>query len=154
MNFPIRALAIILAAALHLFAIGLSVPTRTIPLPSDFDVPISVAGNTERGIISFEFDLNFNADAINPRADCTTKVPGLHLDCNVWDDGDLHIRGYGVLPECGVIISIPFATYSRADNGDTSGLYFNNIEMTNAADEDVDVTTESGYVTLRAPKRK
>lgn len=137
--------------AIALLAVSFILPSKTVNLPGDFPVPVQIERTASEKITHFEFDLNYNSDAINPAGDCTTAAPGLRLNCRWYEDGTFHVEGDGPIPASGELLSIPFRTYGQAENGDTSGLYITNL-LADDGENEADADSSSGYITLKAPR--
>ncbi|CAN5162204.1 hypothetical protein BH20ACI2_BH20ACI2_04410 [soil metagenome] len=147
---------------IHIFTppVVITAPTTVQVTPGTFNVPITVDDVTGDEINSFQFELVFDPDVIEPNGPnfgCSTAgtiAAGYSVACNVFPAGHLLVSvsnpSAGVLSGSGTILNIGFATHASAIDGEISPLTFtaNSVKFFNESLQIVPSTPVNGQITL------
>lgn len=122
-------------------AIDVNLPNIKAPADKEVIVPVNVSGVADKGIISYEFDLRYDPNVIQPMADLVdvagTASRGLIAVSNSKEPGLIRVVLYGPIPvsDEGVLLNLRFAPVGVA--GSVSPLTWEQI-MFNEGDPPVD----------------
>jgi hypothetical protein len=111
--------------------IAVDVPRLTASAGSQIVIPVHVDGATNKGIVSYEFDLRYDPSVIQPLADAVdtfgTASRGLTAVANASEPGLLRVAIYGPLPidSNGVLLNLRFTAIGA--NGSASPLTWERI---------------------------
>ena len=111
--------------------IAIELPTLTASSDKEIIVPVSVQGIANKGVISYEFDLRYDASVMQPLVDPVdvkdTASRGLSVVTNATEPGLLRVVVYGAFPidENGVLLNLRFTAVGAA--GSVSPLTFERI---------------------------
>lgn len=95
-------------------AIAVTAPTTSVPVSSNFTIPLAVQDTTGQGIISYQYILNFDKNVIIPQTnpcDLTGTISSsLTATCNPATPGVLEVSVYGTMPinGAGVLMNLKF----------------------------------------------
>jgi hypothetical protein len=90
------------------------------PAEKLIDVPVTVQGAANKGIISFEFDLRYDPAVMQPEKDPVdlngTVSRGLTVVTNSYEPGLLRVVVYGAIPidSDGVLLNLRFTAVGKA----------------------------------------
>lgn len=124
-------------------------PDLTAEIGREIVVPLTVTGVVNKNVISYEFELNYDPDVIQPLPEPTlisgTASRGLTVDVNSSKLGVLRVAVFGALPinESGVLINLRFT--SVGSPGSISLLSFERIMFNEGVPK---VSTKVGRVEL------
>lgn len=133
-------------------AIGVTAPTLNVPTATNIDVPIAVQDTTGQGIISYQYDLNYNPSIITPQGtpcDLSGSISSsLSVVCNPISPGVLKVAVFGVVPIAGTgtLMKLKFTTVGPQSS--SSPLTFVNFQFNEGVPSDV---TTDGVVNILAP---
>lgn len=109
-------------------SIAVQLPQMVASTGKEITVPVSVQGAADKEIISYEFDLRYDASVIQPMKDpvdvSETASRGLSVVTNAKEPGLLRVVVYGPMPidEDGVLLNLRFAAVGEV--GSISPLSF------------------------------
>jgi hypothetical protein len=95
-------------------SIGVTAPTTSVPVSSNFTIPLEVQDTTGQGIISYQYILNFDKNVIVPQTnpcDLTGSISSsLTATCNPATPGVLEVSVFGTMPinGSGVLMNLKF----------------------------------------------
>ncbi|HTK38875.1 MAG TPA: cohesin domain-containing protein [Pyrinomonadaceae bacterium] len=95
-------------------AIRVTAPTTSVPVSSNFTIPLAVQDTTGQGIISYQYILNFDKNVIVPQTnpcDLTGSISSsLTATCNPATPGVLEVSVFGTMPinGSGVLMNLKF----------------------------------------------
>ena len=122
----------------------------------DVTVPVTIQGAAKKGIISYEFDLRYDPNVIEPQADAVdlagTASRGLFSVTNVVEPGLLRVVLYGALPidNDGVLLNLKFSAVGAP--GTVSPLVFERM-MFNEGDPGTIATDGAVELSASAPNQ-
>ena len=111
--------------------IAVELPSLVSSVEKEINVPVSVQGIANKGVISYEFDLRYDASVMQPLVDPVdvkdTASRGLSVVTNAAEPGLLRVVVYGAFPidENGVLLDLRFTAVGAA--GSISPLSFERI---------------------------
>ena len=111
--------------------IAVALPTLVASSDKEILVPVNVQGIANKGVISYEFDLRYDASVIQPLVDPVdvkdTASRGLSVVTNAAEPGLLRVVVYGAFPidENGVMLNLRFTAVGGA--GSVSPILFERI---------------------------
>lgn len=142
-------------------SITISAPTTVKNIPSTFTIPISVDDVTGQDIISYQFNILYDATKIDPTGanfGCSSTgtlsgVAAFAVFCNVvaGQEGILRISAFGTtttLTGSGTLLNLTFQTDNSAAAGNVSPLNFDAIFIFNNSSTMLPNTPVNGQVTL------
>ncbi len=112
-------------------SVSVELPSVAASSNEEIVVPVSVQGIVNKGVISYEFDLRYDASVMQPRVDPVdvkdTASRGLSVVTNASEPGLLRVVVYGAFPidENGVLLNLRFTAVGAA--GSVSPLTFERI---------------------------
>lgn len=130
-------------------AMALGLPQLVAPADKEIVIPAVIDGAANKGIISYEFDLRYDASVIQPQLSpvdlAGTISRSLTVVTNTAEPGLLRVVIYGAMPikENGVLLNLRFVAVGSA--GSVSPLIWERI-MFNEGDPQV--TTADGQVVI------
>ena len=98
---------------------------------NDITVPVTVRGIAGKGVISYEFDLRYDASVVSPQTDAAdvarTVSGGLFTVCNTSVPGLLRVAVYGPTPitRDGILLNLRFTAIGQ--NGSASPLQWERV---------------------------
>lgn len=129
--------------------IAVELPLLSGSVDKEVVVPVSVRGISNKGVISYEFDLRYDASVMQPDVDpvdiAGTVSRGLTFVTNAQQSGVLRVVAYGSMPidEDGLLLNIRFTAVGNS--GSVSPLALENFIF----NEGLPMTTTYGQVELR-----
>ena len=111
--------------------IAVELPSLVSSVEKEINVPVSVQGIANKGVISYEFDLRYDASVMQPLAEAVdmkdTVSRGLSVVTNAAEPGLLRVVVYGAFPidENGVLLDLRFRAVGSA--GSVSPISFERI---------------------------
>ncbi len=123
--------------------VAVELPQMVTSTYKEIIVPVNVQGATNKGIISYEFDLRYDPSVLQPLADpvdvAGTASRGLSVVTNATEPGLLRVVVYGAMPidENGLLLNLRFTAVGKS--GSVSLLSFERI-MFNEGEPGVSVT--------------
>ena len=111
--------------------IAVELPSLVSSVDKEIIVPVSVQGIANKGVISYEFDLRYDASVMQPLVDPAdvkdTASRGLSVVANATEPGLLRVVVYGAFPidEDGVLLDLRFRAVGSA--GSVSPISFERI---------------------------
>ena len=112
-------------------SIAVNVPSLAMSPEKEIVVPVAIEGAADKGIISYEFDLRYDAAVVQPVDDAVdvagTVSRGLVVVTNVLEPGRLRVVMYGPMPidENGLLLNLKFTAVGKA--GSVSPLAFERL---------------------------
>ena len=111
--------------------VDVSVPSFATAVDKEIVIPVNVQGATNKGIVSYEFELRYDPSVIQPLADVAnvagTASRGLFVVTNAREPGVLRVVVYGAMPIAndGLLLNLRFSAVGKA--GSVSPLTFERI---------------------------
>jgi len=130
---------------------AVALPRLVTPADNEVIVPVAIDGTTNKGIISYEFDLRYDASVIQPQADPVDVVgtlsSSLFTVANSETPGLLRVVVYGATPleGSGVMLNLRFTAVGAA--GSVSPLTWERIMLNEGSPR---LTATDGLVELSA----
>ncbi len=130
--------------------ISVDLPNLITQVDKEISVPILVQGIADRDVISYEFDLRYDATVIQPVGDAVdlsgTASRGLSVVTNPYEPGLLRVVLYGAMPiqENGLLLNLKFKAVGPI--GSTSPLTWEKI-MFNEGESFVSATNGKVFLT-------
>ena len=135
---------------------AVTVPRMVTPADNEVTIPVSVAGAAGKGIISYEFDVNYDASVIQPQANpvdiAGTVSRGLSVVTNAETAGLLRVVVYGptAIDASGVLLNLRFTAVGAP--GSVSPITFDRFVF-NEGDPKVVVTNGQVELSAAAPNQ-
>ena len=135
---------------------SVAAPQLVTPADAEVLIPVAVEGATSKGIISYEFNLRYDANVIQPQADpidlTGTVSRGLTAVANAAEPGLLRVAIYGAVPidGNGVLLNLKFTAVGAP--GTVSPLTWERI-MFNEGDPGTLVTDGAVELSASAPNQ-
>lgn len=129
--------------------VNVSLPQLVTETGKDIVIPVTVEGMANKGVISYEFDLRYDPNVIQPLADCVdisgTVSGGLSVVVNTDRPGVLRVVVYGPMPidHDGVLLDLRFTAVGAS--GSVSPLVWESITFNEG---DPAATVMNGQVEL------
>ena len=103
--------------------IAVEIPQVQAVVGQEFIIPVAIHGGSDKGIISYEFDLRYDPSVIEPQGDAIevagTASRGFSVVANVTAQGLLRVVVYGPMPivaaeDNGVLLNLRFTALGRS----------------------------------------